>query len=361
MSADSTPASPTSNGSMWGRFYGRHIDNWETRLAFRTTNRVVRDFEWGVEWTEGWPSAANNPAGKSEPAAYLKRLNEVSIAESDCFFGYKTPDDFRLEGGILKFTSAVGTPYPENNTVICQWCPAKDPDKRAVVVLPHWNSQAHHHVAIARGLSFFGVSALRMSLPYHDYRMPAELHRADYAVSANVGRTAEATRQAVIDTRSCLDWLGQQGYKRLGVVGTSLGSCVAFLASAHDSRLRSNVFNLFSFGFADVIWTGISTRHIREGLDGRIKLQQLRDAWKVIAPSSFLDLYARQPKKSLLIHGRHDTTFLPQYSHEMIEGLQNLGARPKVVAMPCGHYTLGQSPFKFLDGYHIISFLLRTL
>jgi hypothetical protein len=29
--------------------------------------------------------------------------------------------------------------------------------------------------------------------------------------------------------------------------------------------------------------------------------------------------------------------------------------------MPCGHYTIGEAPFKFIDGYHIVSFLRRWL
>ena len=73
--------------------------------------------------------------------------------------------------------------------------------------------------------------------------MPPELQRADYAVSSNVARTVHATRQAVIDVRSAADWLEQQGYESIGLVGTSLGSCYAFLASTHDSRLKVNVFN----------------------------------------------------------------------------------------------------------------------
>jgi len=66
---------------------------------------------------------------------------------------------------------------------------------------------------------------------------PPELQRADYAVSANICRTIDATRQAVIDVRCCFDWLETQGYNRLGIVGTSLGSCYACLASAHDERI----------------------------------------------------------------------------------------------------------------------------
>jgi len=33
----------------------------------------------------------------------------------------------------------------------------------------------------------------------------------------------------------------------------------------------------------------------------------------------------------------------------------------KEVVLPCGHYTLGESPFKYVDGYHVVSFVLRNL
>ncbi len=345
----------------WDRFYGRYIDRWETRLASRTTDRVVREFEWGLEWAENWPCNAGTVSGSQDPTDYLRTLNDAAAADSGRFFSYAVPESFRLDDGILRFTSPVVTPYPENNTVIGQWFPAKFPNRRAALILPHWNCQPHHHVALARGLSRLGISALRVSLPYHDFRMPEELHRADYAVSSNVARTVDATRQAVIDSRCCLDWLEGQGYERLGIVGTSLGSCIAFLASAQDGRLRSNVYNLFSLHFADVVWTGLSTRHIRDSLEGRIELQQLRAAWKAITPSTYVDLYARHRKESLFIYGSHDTTFLPEYSRAMIEEIRKRGAPHKVVVMPCGHYTLGETPFKFIDGYHICSFLLRTL
>ena len=92
--------------------------------------------------------------------------------------------------------------------------------------------------------------------------MPAELKRADYAVSSNIARTIDATRQAVIDTRSAVDWLVSEGFERIGIVGTSLGSCYAFLASARHTDLV-NVFNHCSTYFADVVWEGLSSQHIR--------------------------------------------------------------------------------------------------
>lgn len=341
-------------------WYERFILSWEQRLCYRATNRVVRDFEWGLEWAKGWPVSRVFPQNGHAPYNYLRKLNEIAIQNSDEFFGYPTPDTFELREGVLRFASPVATPYPENNLVHAQWFPAAS-STRAVVLLPHWNAPVQGHNALCRGLQRLGISALRISLPYHDYRMPAELQRADYAVSSNVARTVDAARQAVIDVRCCLDWLEQQGYRRLGIVGTSLGSCYACLASSHDARIRVNVFNHCSTYFADVVWTGLSTQHIRESLDGSIDLDQLRDCWRAISPVSYMEKFKSQGARSLFIYTRYDTTFLPRYSEAIVEEMRRHDVDHRVVVLPCGHYTMGETPFKFIDGYHICAYLKRTL
>jgi len=32
----------------------------------------------------------------------------------------------------------------------------------------------------------------------------------------------------------------------------------------------------------------------------------------------------------------------------------------KVVVLPCGHYTTGETPYKYMDGWHLGSFLRRA-
>ena len=341
--------------------YRDYIEAWELRLASRDTNRVVRVFEWGEEWSRNWPVPDVERSGNGAPGESLRRVAQAATRASDEFFSYRPPTDFRLEGDVLRFTSAVQTPSVENNTVSALWFPAPGAATRAVIVLPQWNSKIPQHVGLCRLLRLLGISSLRLSLPYHDARMPPELERADYAVSANVGRTVDAARQAVIDTRSCLDWLESRGYRRLGIVGTSLGSCYAFLASAHDARLRANVFTLYSYYFADVVWNGLSTRHIQQGLHGQIELKQLQEAWMPITPQSYAERYTGQPKKTLLISTAYDTTFLPEHSEPMIAELRRRGADFEDLVVPCGHYTLGQSPFRFIAGQRICSFLERWL
>ena len=158
------------------RLYERWIRNRENELCFRATNRVVRSFEWGLEWVENWPCGQRHPKNGDAPGDYVSKLNELALLDSDEFFGYDRPRDFALAGNILRFSSPVATPHPENNIVHAQWFPAKKPSNKAVVLLPHWNAPADGHNALCRGLARLGISSLRISLPYHDYRMPAELH-----------------------------------------------------------------------------------------------------------------------------------------------------------------------------------------
>jgi hypothetical protein len=344
--------------------YGRWMLAWENRLCNRATNRVVRPFDWGLEWTREWPVTKRLPQNGHDPEGHLRLLNQAALESSDEFFAYETPKDFSLDSSLLSFTSAVVTPYPENNRVYGHWFPARHKlgaRRVAAVVLPHWNASAGQHAGLCAGLAKLGISALRLSLPYHDYRMPAELQRADYAVSSNVARTIDATRQAVIDTRSCVDWLEKQGYEGIGIVGTSLGSCYAFLASTHDPRLKVNVYNHCSTYFADVVWEGLSSQHIRQGLESDITLEQLRESWMVISPPNYIDRYATMNKKTLFIYARYDTTFPIHFSQQVIAKARELELDHKAVVLPCGHYTLGETPFKFIDGYHICSFLKRNL
>ncbi|MBV8829588.1 MAG: abhydrolase domain-containing 18 [Acidobacteriaceae bacterium] len=340
--------------------YRTWMYQWENELCLRATDRIRRPFEYGLEWTRNWP-CADQIHPSDDPIGYVRELNACAIAASKDFFGYEKPNDFRLQGSALEFTSSVSTPYPENNQVRALWFPARNGNRKAVVVLPHWNSKLPQHNALCAGLQKLGISALRLSLPYHDSRTADGLTRADYAVSSNVCRTIDATRQAVIDTRCCFDWLEAQGYQDLGIIGTSLGSCYAFLASAHDERIRVNVFNHCSTYFADVVWEGLSTRHIREGLEGSITLETLRELWLCISPPSYWNLYSAKNKRSKFIYTRYDTTFPLRLSRQVIEGARRHNWKHDVAVLPCGHYTMGEFPFKYLTGFEICSFLKRNL
>ncbi len=362
--------------------YAQWMYDWEHRLTSVDNNRVVRPLEWGTEWAGDWPCRNGWQPGQvaADPERFFADFSRRILASSDEFFSYRRPTDFRLEqrevqvfstreapdarleakvqgtvGEFLRFTSPARTPYPENNLVNARWFPACG--RRALVLLPHWNSDAIAYASLCRILNMLGIAVLRLSMPYHDIRMPAEIRRADYAVSANVGRTLDAVRQGVIDVRCCFDWLQQQGYGQLGIVGTSLGSCLAFIAAAHDPRVRVAVFNHASTYFADVVWHGQSTRHIRQGLESQIDLERLRRMWLAISPMSYFNQFSRWRRKSLIVYAKYDLTFLPEFSRQVVEEFERHGLDHKVAVLPCGHYTTGETPFKYIDGWRIASFL----
>ncbi len=388
---------------MLKELYGRWMVRWEWVLTTRDENRVVRPLEWGFDWLEDFIAGAGlramveRAAGShtaSEQA--MIAVNEAIVRNSEAFFGYKRPTDFLLEerapqlyptnvrpetlrkdahlkrmgaegklkkAQFLRFTSPVRTPYPENDLVNARWYPAPEErmqgkPRRAMIVMPQWNADAFSHNVLCSLFNRFGISALRLSKPFHDIRRPTEIERSDYAVSANIGRTIAAGRQAVVDVRCCLDWLEEQGYEEFGILGTSLGSCYAFIASAHDARIRVNAFNHASMAFGDVVWTGQSTRHIRQGFeDAGLTQGQSYGLWSGISPVSYMERFAEFRKKVLVIYARYDLTFLPEYSEMVVQAFTKRGVDLTVKVLPCGHYTTGETPYKFIDGWYLGSFV----
>jgi dienelactone hydrolase len=383
---------------MLGRLYEKWMFAWETALTTRDTNRIVRPLEWGFDWLGDFAPGAAADSQETDLERMISANNEI-VSRSDEFFSYKTPTDFRLEERhpllfptnvrpetlaeeaemrrraatgetpkveFLRFTSPVASKYPENDVVNARWYPAaasakKGRPKQAMIVMPQWNADAFSHNALCTLFNRSGISALRLSKPYHDIRRPAELERSDYAVSSNIGRTAAACQQAVVDIRSCLDWLESQGYEDFGVLGTSLGSCYAFIAAAHDPRLKVCAFNHASTNFGDVVWTGQSTRHIRAAFEqAGLDRHQVGQIFKAVSPSYYMEKFAAHPKRVLVVHATYDLTFLREFSLEVLASFRKHSVDFVSKVLPCGHYTTGETPYKFLDGWYLGTFVHRA-
>jgi hypothetical protein len=329
---------------------------WERRLATVDTNRVVRPFDWGLDWLGFEPD-------DDAPLERIGAWTREALAESERFYEAPPADAYERRGDELRFPSALATPYPENDLVRVGLFEPREHrpgrPRRAVIVVPQWNADAGGHVGLCRLFARFGLTAARLSLPYHDARRPQELQRADYIVSSNIGRTLQANRQAVLDIKRTVDWLTREGFERIGIIGTSLGSCLSMLAMAHDPRLRAGAFNHISPYFADVVWRGLSTRHVRDGLEGRIDLDRLRECWMPISPWPFISRVSG--RRVLLIYARYDLTFPVDLSREFIAEFRRQGVPHELGVLPCGHYTTGKAPFSYLDGFYLTRFFVKRL
>jgi pimeloyl-ACP methyl ester carboxylesterase len=366
----------------------RYMHKRERHFAMLNDNRTVQPFEWGAEFV-------TDQLNGSDPRDVLTEFSKNVVANSNKYFAAPAGIDFTLENRlypsaaslsaeepkapveqieipVLKWKSAVETISTENNTAYATYFPTErglQSDSRtkvrvpaAVIILPHWNAKAGTYFDLAKFFNKVGLSALRLTLPYHEERMPPELERADHLVSPNIGRSLQSVRQAVLDTRAAVAWLKQQGYEKVGIVGTSIGSCVAFMTFVHDPDIDAAVFNHVSGYMADVVWHGLSTYHVRSGFGDNLHLDELRQYWMPVSPMAYMEkLASLPPRPQRYIYTLYDLSFPVELSRDVMRELRRRKIPHSKAAIPCGHYTLGEKPWVYLDGYKIISYLHKYL
>lgn len=352
----------------------------ERHFAMLNDNRIVRPFEWGTEFLN---SSRFSPVS-SDSVEVLREHSRYAVENSEQYFAVPPLGDFQVETklypstaslsaeelrtpppqielSVVTWQSGIDTPSAENNTVYATYFPHEN-HRAAVIVLPHWNAKAGTYFDLCKFFNKVGISALRLTLPYHEERTERGHDRADHLVSPNIGRTLQSMRQAVLDTRAAVKWLKHKGYEKVGIVGTSIGSATAFLSFVHDPDVDAVVFNHVSGYMADVVWQGLSTYHVRHGFGDNIDLDQLREFWLPVSPMVYMPkLAAQAPRPQRYIYTLYDLSFPVELSRETMNTLRRLKIPHSKASIPCGHYTLGEKPWVYLDGYKIIRFLHKHL
>jgi hypothetical protein len=134
---------------------------------------------------------------------------------------------------------------------------------------------------------------------------------------------------------------------------------VSWLAFIHDERLEAGVFNMVSSWFGDVVWRALTTSHIRRSLETELTAEEVREVWKTISPSAHTRRLACERRPALFISTKYDLTFLPDLARIFFDDCDRHNVPARKVFLPCGHYTIGQTPFKYIDAFHIINFFRR--
>jgi hypothetical protein len=338
-----------------------YIRRYEHSRWANEPERPTSGFAWGLEHVGG-------RATEQEPAAFLEGIADRVNAESDDWFDGTPARDYRLdrvgtvpgEAGVLTYTSAVATPWPENNIVYGRFFPARHSGP-SVIVLGQWNARWDQYADICRWLNRLGITALKLSLPYHDRRAIPGHPRADHLIGPNIGLTMQANRQAVSDVRRAARWLVAGGYGKIGVLGASIGSSVGFIALAHDADIHAGAFLHVSTFFGGVVATGLTTMHVWEVMRERVSPDDLRRYWAPISPQPYFHKLRGSAKQCLAIIGKNDPTFSPEYSEDFLIAMRDQGFDYEVLKMPCGHYSLGEAPFKYIAGFRFGAFLFSEL
>ncbi|MBI5733599.1 MAG: prolyl oligopeptidase family serine peptidase [Candidatus Kerfeldbacteria bacterium] len=292
---------------------------------------------------------------------YLLKYSQTVLESSDKFFAF-TPPRFTFDGKLLSFPAPIIYPHQAAvNKISYAKVFLSVNSQKAVIVIPHWCAAEKSYLDLCLALSKLGFTAVRMTLPYHEERGEEGWEFNNDMVSANIGRTIQSVRQSVIEVRAVARWLKQTGHKRIGIVGGSIGSCVASIAQAHDQNINSLFANHMSSYFGDVVWLGVSTKHIRKSLEKNISQPDAHDYWEIISPMSYIKRVANTKPNHFIMIGKHDLTFPYHLSRQVMAEYKKYNVEAEFKTMPVGHFTLRYPPYSYYIFGLIVNHFRKTL
>lgn len=333
--------------------YHSWLDRWDERRARRgEEGKKPTDFVLDAE--RAFPGAK-----KITSIEEFCALADQAVADP-AFFDEPSVSDqgFERLDGWLKFSSDISTDIEQNNVVSAKITESGSFDQ-AMVIFHHWNASARNR-QIANFFSQRGITVVEIAMPYHFERSRPGSVRADYMLSPNLGRTIQSVRQAVLDGRKLIRWLKSEGYREISVLGMSLGSWVAAIVAAHDLAVSKASLFLTAGSLADMVWMGRATRSIRDSLEPEIELTDLRRAWGPLNLENYAHSLARPDLDLQVVLAKRDKVVLPELSERFMQKLKDAGARPKILELNCGHYSLAMPPYILLAGLSLKRLLRRS-
>jgi len=330
--------------------YHNWLDRWDERRAQRG-EEGKKTTHFALDAERAFPGGS-----KVSTIEEFCALADQVVADPT-FFDEPTESKqgFERDDGWLRFPSDLFTEIKENNVVWAKITESGSFDK-AMVIFHHWNASARNR-QIANFLSQRGITVVEIAMPYHFERSRSGSVHADYMLSPNLGRTIQSVRQAVWDGQKLIRWLNSEGYREISVLGMSLGSWVAGLVAAHDSAVSKASLFLTAGSLADMVWTGRATRLIRDSLEPEIELTDLRRAWGPLNLENYAHNLARPDLDLHVVLAKRDKVVLPELSERFMQRLKDAGARPNILELNCGHYSLAMPPYILLAGLSLKRFV----
>ncbi len=330
--------------------YHNWLDRWDERRAQRgDVGKKTTDFV--LDGERAFPGA-HKITGIEEFCG----LADQAVADPTFFDAPGVSEQgFERLDGWLKFPSDISTDIEENNVVWAKITESGSFDQ-AMVIFHHWNASARNR-QIANFFSLRGITVVEIAMPYHFERRRHGSVHADYMLSSNLGRTIQSVKQAVLDGRKLIRWLKSEGYRETSVLGMSLGSWVAAIVAANDLAVSKASLFLTAGSLADMVWTGRATRLIRDSLEPEIELTDLRRAWGPLNLENYAHSLARPDLDVHVVLAKRDKVVLPELSERFMQRLKDAGARPNILELNCGHYSLAMPPYILLAGLSLKRFL----
>ena len=177
-----------------------------------------------------------------------------------------------------------------------------------------------------------GWNVVFVHLPYHYARRPAGSFSGELSVTADLVRTVEGVRQAVMEMRILLQWLEGLGGSRFSAWGTSYGAWISALLGCVEKRVDRLILVEPILDIDTAIWHSPACAAIRramrrQGIDPAHTEPHLRLCCPLQAPLPL------DPRQTLLLAGTYDRIAAPA----TIRALHEKWAGSHYYEFPQGH------------------------
>jgi len=232
----------------------------------------------------------------------------------------------------ITFPSPLQTPFPENSINYGRYYKSAGSD-RAILIIHGLEGELFARY-FASSLAKKGFSCLQITMPYAKRRIPKNKKR--YLDNRKIDFSEifiTGFRQAVLDIRSAMDWLSSH-YKKIGILGTSMGAIISSLAAEVDGRFNAAVYILGGGDPAGIMWNSKNflVRFYKNILKRNISFENLKEKWKVIDPLNYI---RGNVKNIFMINAKHDYIISPIYTEKLWKAL----GRPEIKWLKATHLT----------------------
>jgi dienelactone hydrolase len=235
----------------------------------------------------------------------------------------------------LQFPSPVHTPHAENNTVHAEYYrPRGSGPYPGVIVLDITGGDQSLSRGIATYLAQKGIAGLFVQMAYYGPRRPPGSKLR--LLMPDINHSLAAVRQTVLDLRVATAWMASRPEldgKRLGILGTSLGSFMAALTAEMEPALGRVAVLLGGGGLVDAYYMhpqAAPYRKVYEALGGTRELLK-----QILAPVDPLTCAANLKDRKLLMLAASRDEIVPP---KMAKDLWEAAGKQKIVWYDCTHY-----------------------
>lgn len=282
-------------------------------------------------------------------------LTSWTIGEGEQFYSpISSFEPLKVTDNSVIFQSDITTSVIENNTFECLVTESGSKE-HAIVVFHHWYAR-NRYSKFAKFFASKGITVVEAPLPYHFDRSNSEF-AAENFLSADIGRTIQSMRQAVLDGRKIVGWLHELGFAKISVVGMCIGGTIAGLIAAQDEKVDKAVLMVTPMSPADLVWSAETMKPLRERIEPNMSLEELRAAWSIISLNMHTFGLTRRGLEKIVILGEEDTIARPERSEWMIKFLQETGHSPELLRLGCGHSSIGVFPYNLVAAWKVLHFL----